>query len=221
VLPIFCSGELAWLAGAVLAQPSAYALRRRRTRGNLMHMDVNLFTRALQDLSGAVERIDGAEVDRAVDVIADAHHVAVFGCGREGLQIRGFAMRLFHLGRSVSVVGDMTTPAIGKGDLLMVTAGPGMLSTALALTGVAKAAGARVLTITAQPDGAVPKLSDDVLVLPGQTMANDRGDNVSILPMGSVFEGALFVLFEVMILKLKAKLKMTDQAMRANHTNLE
>jgi 6-phospho-3-hexuloisomerase len=186
-----------------------------------MHLDVNLFTRALQDLSGAVERIDGAEVERAVDLIADAHHVSVFGCGREGLQIRGFAMRLFHLGRSVSVVGDMTTPAIGKGDLLMVTAGPGMLSTALALAGVAKSAGARVLTITAEPEGTVPKMSDEVLVLPGQTMANDRGDNVSILPMGSVFEGALFVLFEVMILKLKAKLKMTDQAMRANHTNLE
>ena len=186
-----------------------------------MQMDVSLFTRALDDLRGAVERIDVAAVDRAVDLIADSRHVSVFGCGREGLQIRGFAMRLFHLGRSVSVVGDMTTPAIGNGDLLVVTAGPGMLSTALALAGVAKSAGARVLTITAEPNGAVPKMSDDILVLPGQTMASDHGENVSILPMGSVFEGALFVLFEVMILKLKTKLKVTDQAMRANHTNLE
>jgi 6-phospho-3-hexuloisomerase len=39
--------------------------------------------------------------------------------------------------------------------------------------------------------------------------------------MGSVYEAALFVLFEVMILKLKAKLEVSDQAMRANHTNLE
>jgi 6-phospho-3-hexuloisomerase len=115
----------------------------------------------------------------------------------------------------------MTTPAIGKGDLLVVTAGPGMLSTALALVGVARSAGACVLTVTAEPDGAVPKMSDQILVLPGQTMANDHGENVSILPMGSVFEGALFVLFEVMILELKAKLKVTDQVMRANHTNLE
>jgi 6-phospho-3-hexuloisomerase len=46
-------------------------------------------------------------------------------------------MRLFHFGRSVSVVGDMTTPAITKGNLLLVTAGPGTLSTALALVGVA------------------------------------------------------------------------------------
>jgi 6-phospho-3-hexuloisomerase len=175
----------------------------------------SLFTRAIRDLSGAVERIDGRDVDRVVSCISNARHVSVFGCGREGLQIRGFAMRLFHLGRSVSVVGDMTTPAITKGDLLLVTAGSGMLSTALALVGVAKAAGAHVLTITAEPEGPVPKM------LPAQTMASDHGENISILPMGSVYEGALFVLFEVIILKLKSSLKVTDQVMRSNHTNLE
>jgi 6-phospho-3-hexuloisomerase len=78
-----------------------------------------------------------------------------------------------------------------------------------------------VVTITAQPQGQVPQASDDVLVIPAQTMANDQGSDRSLLPMGSVFEGALFVLFEVMILKLKAKLQITDEFMRKNHTNLE
>jgi 6-phospho-3-hexuloisomerase len=64
-------------------------------------------------------------------------------------------------------------------------------------------------------------MSDETLVLPAQTMANDQGENVSILPMGSVYEGALFVLFEVIILKLKTSLKITDEVMRSNHTNLE
>jgi 6-phospho-3-hexuloisomerase len=130
-------------------------------------------------------------------------------CKSEGSQCVSFTL------------GDMTTPAISKGDLLLVTAGPGMLSTALALVGVAKMAGARVLTITAEPEGPVPKMSDEILVLPAQTMANDQGENVSILPMGSVYEGALFVLFEVIILKLKTSLKVTDEVMRSNHTNLE
>jgi 6-phospho-3-hexuloisomerase len=39
--------------------------------------------------------------------------------------------------------------------------------------------------------------------------------------MGSLYEGALFILFEVMILKLIARLRITPEAMRANHTNLE
>jgi 6-phospho-3-hexuloisomerase len=39
--------------------------------------------------------------------------------------------------------------------------------------------------------------------------------------MGSVYEGALFVLFEVMVLKLRALKGATPEAMRARHTNLE
>lgn len=180
-----------------------------------------VYGQALAELGAVLDRIDDAAVDRAVATIASARHVAVFGGGREGLQIRGFAMRMFHLGRSVSVVGDMTTPAIGPGDLFLVTVGPGEISTALALVGVAKSAGAKVLVITAQPKGRVPLMADEVLHLPAQTMANDQGTGRSLLPMGSLYEGALFLLFEVMILKLKAALGVSAETMRANHTNLE
>ena len=58
--------------------------------------------------------------------------------------------------------------------------------------------------------------------IPAQTMADDQGTAArSVLPMGSLFEGALFVLFEVMILKLKERLAVSPEAMRANHTNME
>ncbi|WP_191058865.1 6-phospho-3-hexuloisomerase [Geminicoccus harenae] len=181
----------------------------------------SLYRQALKELGAVLDRLDDAAVDRAVETIAAARHVSVYAGGREGLQIRGFAMRLFHLGRSVSVVGDMTTPAIGQGDLFLVACGPGEISTAVALVGVAKKAGAKVLVVTAQPDGRVPQMADEVLVLPAQTMANDQGSDVSILPMGSVFEGGLFLLFEVMVLKLKSRLDVSAEAMRANHTNLE
>ena len=181
-----------------------------------------IYRQALEELGAVLDRVDDGSVDRAVELIAKARAVVVFGGGREGLQIRGFAMRLFHLGRSVSVVGDMTTPAIGPGDLFLVTVGPGEISTALALVGVAKSAGAHVMAITAQPEGRVPKMADFVLLLPAQTMASDQGaTGLSLLPMGSLYEGALFVLFEVMILKLKAALNVSADAMRANHTNLE
>lgn len=179
------------------------------------------YRQALEELGAVLDKLDDAAVDSAVATIAAAKHVSVFGGGREGLQIRGFAMRMFHLGRSVSVVGDMTTPSIGPGDLFLVVCGPGEISTAIALVGVAKTAGAKVLVITAQPDGRVPTMADEILVLPAQTMANDQGPTVSVLPMGSIFEGALFLLFEVMILKLKAALNVSAETMRGNHTNLE
>jgi 6-phospho-3-hexuloisomerase len=53
-------------------------------------------------------------------------------------------------------------------------------------------------------------------------MADDQGDRkTSVLPMGSLYEGALFVLFEVMVLKLKTRVNISADAMRSNHTNLE
>ena len=67
----------------------------------------------------------------------------------------------------------------------------------------------------------MPKMADEVLLLPAQTMANDQGAAVSLLPMGSVYEGALFVLFEVVILKLKDVLGVSAETMRGNHTNME
>jgi len=181
-----------------------------------------LYQSALSELGGVFAKLNDETVDMAIDMIAAARKIVVFGGGREKLQIMGFAMRLYHLGLAVAVEGDMTTPPIGKGDLFIVTVGPGEISTALALLGVAKAAGAAILVVTAQPNGRAAQYTDHVLHLPAQTMADDQGEKKSsVLPMGSLYEGALFVLFEVMILKLIVRLKISPETMRANHTNLE
>ncbi len=53
-------------------------------------------------------------------------------------------------------------------------------------------------------------------------MADDQGDKkTSVLPMGSLYEGAIFLLFEIMILKLRQLVTVSPEVMRANHTNLE
>ena len=177
---------------------------------------------ALAELGTVFARLDDAQVDAVVERLAQARRIVVFGGGRERLQIMGFAMRLFHMGLQAAVEGDMTTPAVGPGDVLLVTCGPGYISTAQALMGVAKEAGAEVILITAQPKGRIAPLADLILHLPAQTMADDQGAaKTSVLPMGSLFEGALFVLFEVMVLKLKVRLGISAAAMPATHTNLK
>jgi len=182
----------------------------------------NLYQNAIEELGSVFEKIDDPSVNTAVQMVADAKKVVVFGGGREKLQIMGFAMRLFHLGREVAVEGDMTCPYVGKGDLFIVTVGPGEISTALALLNIAKDAGATILVLTAQPDGRAAAYADHVLVVPAQTMADDQGEaKTSTLPMGSLYEGAIFVLFEVMILKLRELIEVDPDVMRGNHTNLE
>src|SRR6266436_6466797 len=65
--------------------------------------------------------------------------------------MRGFAMRLFHMGRDVAVWGDMTTPALGAGDLFIASAGPGDLPTAQTLVEVARKGCARSTPIWSDP----------------------------------------------------------------------
>lgn len=182
----------------------------------------SFYKSALNELGGVFDRLNDADVDTANEMIAKANKIVVFAGGREKLQIMGFAMRLYHMGLNVAVEGDMNTPPVGKGDLFIVTIGPGEISTGLALLNVAKKAGASILFITAQPQGRGADYADFVLHLPAQTMADDQGAaKTSVLPMGSLYEGALFILFEVMILKLIDRLGITSDAMRANHTNME
>lgn len=177
---------------------------------------------ACEEIAGVIDRIDDATAKPLVDAIADAGRIALYGVGREGLMMKAFAMRLFHLGLDAYVVGDMTTPPVGPGDLLIVSAGPGEFSTVSALIGVAKDAGAASLCVTAQPNGAAPGAADTVIHLPAQTMADDQTPSpASILPMGSLYEGVQYVFFEVVVLQLQQRLGVSAEAMRANHTNLE
>jgi 6-phospho-3-hexuloisomerase len=176
---------------------------------------------ALGDLSAVFAAMPENALDRLIEEIVRAKRIVVFGLGREGLQMRGFAMRLFHMGRNVAVWGDMTTPEVGAGDLFFVSAGPGDLATARTLAGIARKAGARTALVTAQATGELTKHVDVVTVIPAQTMANDRGAKLSVLPMGSLFETAQMIAFELVILKLRPRFNETSETMRARHTNLE
>jgi 6-phospho-3-hexuloisomerase len=176
---------------------------------------------ALRELGEVFARMPEDAADGLLDALLAARVTALHGLGREGLQMRGFAMRLFHMGRNVHVVGDMTVPPLGRGDLLFVSIGPGKLRTIETLMQIARDAGAKVALITAQPDGQAAKLADVVVHLPAQTMADDQGTTTSVLPMGSLFESAQMLFFEFAILKLRDRIGETTETMRARHTNLE
>ncbi len=182
-----------------------------------------LARRATVEIGAAVSGLDEAAAERLVEAIATAGRIVVYGVGREGLMMRALAMRLYHLGLDASVVGDMAAPPVGESDLLMVSAGPGHFSTVAALVAIANEAGATTACFTAQPRGAVPRSVDIVFQIPAQTMADDTPATgaASVLPMGSLYEGAQYVAFEVLVLMLRDRLGVTPEAMRDRHTNLE
>jgi 6-phospho-3-hexuloisomerase len=179
-----------------------------------------LFQGALDEIRGVLEAGAAAEAERLCDEVLKAKRIATYGVGREGLMMRALCMRLMHLGLDAHVVGDMTTPHLGEGDLLIVSAGPGQFSTVGALLGVAREAGARTAVVTAQPDGPAPRSADTVIHLRAQTMADDRGGS-SVLPMGSLYEAAMLIFFDIVSIRLRERTGQTMEGMRGRHTNLE
>lgn len=185
-------------------------------------------SKAFAELGAVFDALSSTASDTLISEIENATRICLYGVGREGLMMRAFAMRLFHLGLDVHVVGDMTTPPVGTGDALIVSAGPGEFSTVMGLLRVAKDAGARTVAITAQPEGAAAKQADAVVHLPAQTMADDQGSpqdspqsSPSILPMGTVYEAAQLLFFEFIVIQLRERSQQSAEDMRARHTNLE
>ena len=84
---------------------------------------------AIEELSASLAAAAAAGQDEAaerfVDLIGNAPRVDVHGAGRSGLALRMTAMRLMHLGKEVGVVGEVTTPAIRAGDVLLTASGSG------------------------------------------------------------------------------------------------
>jgi len=79
-------------------------------------------------------------LDGLIEEVVKAKRIVVFGLGREGLQMRGFAMRLFHMGR------DVAAPALGGASCSSLLPAPGDLPTARALVDITHRAGARART---------------------------------------------------------------------------
>lgn len=180
----------------------------------------DLFAGAIDEIRAVLQDGAAAEVDKLCGELLAARRIACYGVGREGLMMRALCMRLMHLGLDAHVVGDMTTPPVGPGDLLVVSAGPGSFSTVKAVMGVAQSAGARTAVVTAQPGGEVPRAADTVVHLRAQTMADDKGGK-SVLPMGSLYEAAMLVFFDIVSIVLRERSGQAMEGVRARHTNLE
>ena len=182
----------------------------------------DLLREVFNDLGDVLDGVDDAEVRALTDRILQSQRIFVAGRGRSGLQMRGFAMRLHHLGRTAFVVGETTTPPIAKGDLLIVGSGSGETSTLLPLVERARLVGAGTALLTADLESRLARLADRVVRIPAPASRMDPFQHgAPILPMGSMFECSLALLFEVVVLQLMAATGMSVKEMFARHADLE
>lgn len=179
----------------------------------------------LEELEQLAQQIDEKELGNIAKILCDAKekrkNIFVAGAGRSGCIARAFANRLMHLGFSCFMVGDITTPPIGDGDILFVLSGSGKTSSLVSMSKKAKQLRAQVVTITLQKDGEIGKLSDALILLPGTTRLQSEEKFHSIQPVGSSFEQLAWLTCDALIMLLQEKLNMSNDDLLKHHANLE
>jgi len=177
-----------------------------------------------------IAELDDHEVDSMVHEIMNADSVFVVGAGRSGLVAKAFAMRLVQLGLGTQVVGETTTPAITKRDLLVAVSGSGRTKQVVTVVKVAKEIGVKVLVITSYPEEEVGKLSDHVVKIQGRTkvdietsytISQLKGEFASLTPLGTLFEDTVMIFLDGVIARLMVELGKSEKYMKKRHASLE
>lgn len=163
------------------------------------------------------------QLNELIAEIRKAEHIFTAGAGRSGVAIRAFTNRLMHLGYSVSMVGEITSPHTKSGDLLIIGSGSGETESLCAMAKKAKRNGVKVALITMDIKSTIAQLADVCVVLPGVSpKLKNAGMNItSIQPMGSAFEQISFLTYDGIILELMELMKETTDTMFPRHADLE
>ncbi|WEK60919.1 MAG: 6-phospho-3-hexuloisomerase [Candidatus Microbacterium colombiense] len=168
----------------------------------------------------ALAHTDAAAITALAEAARDADRVFLLGAGRSGLALRMTAMRLMHLGLTVFVVGDTTTPAIERGDLLLTATGSGTTPGIVRAATTAQSLGAVVATITTAPESPVAELSSVVVTVPAAGKL-DRSGAASAQYAGSLFEQTVVLLGDALFHTLWQRSGLSADELWPRHSNLE
>ncbi|MDD6285566.1 6-phospho-3-hexuloisomerase [Candidatus Methanosphaera massiliense] len=193
-----------------------------------------IYNDALQDILEKVTQTTSAvkeeDIVKFTSMLEEVDSIFLMGLGRSGLVAKAFAMRLMHLGLSVYVVGETTTPAITDKDCLIAISGSGETSYIISTTGIAKQVGSKIIAITSYPDSTLAKRSDLILQLQGRTKIDEEpnyarrqisGLHNSLSPMGTIFEISALIFLDSVIAQMMDDLGQTEKDLKARHTVLE
>ena len=177
---------------------------------------------AVEELRSVLASVSAQEMGSLAAALGRARSIFVAGAGRSGLAMRGFAMRLMHMGRTAHVVGDVTSPALRAGDILVVGSGSGSTGSLVAVARQAVEKGGALALLTIDPDSPLGKMASPVVRIPAPSPKAAAGGAVtSRQPMATLFEQSLWVVLDSCIMLLMEETGVDAQAMFQRHANLE
>jgi 6-phospho-3-hexuloisomerase len=174
----------------------------------------------LNELTHTLAQVSEAQANAAIHAILTAPRIFVTGAGRSGLALKMAAMRLMHLGLTVHVVGEITTPAIAARDLLIAASGSGTTTGVVLSALTAEKAGANILAITTAPRSTLASIASVVLVIPAATK-QDTSATRSQQYAGALFEQSVLLLTDALFQSMWQQRGETADQLWKRHANLE
>lgn len=176
----------------------------------------------INELSHTLRSIDSEKAEKFVDLVLAAEEVFCAGAGRSGFQIKGFAMRLMHMGVNSYVVGETCTPNIKDNGLLVICSGSGETKSLVNHATKAKEMGAKIALITINPQSSIAKMADVVIEISAPSPKSAKvGEIKSIQPMGSLFEQSEGIFMDIAIMMLMERQGSDSDTMFTRHANME
>lgn len=194
--------------------------------------DVLLSMRLIvENLNEVIDRLDIEAIKAMLQKTMDSDRIFVMGAGRSGLVAKAFAMRLMHLGFSVYVVGETTTPAVRPQDVVIAISGSGETRSIADLGKIVKDIGSTLITVTSKKESTLGRISDIAVVLPskskndhdagGYLEKNMRGEYRNLPPLGTSFEITSMVFLDSIIAQLITLTGASEAELKSRHTNIE
>jgi 6-phospho-3-hexuloisomerase len=183
------------------------------------------------NLNEIVDRLDKEAIKAMVQKILEGESVFLMGAGRSGLVAKAFAMRLMHLGFSVYVVGETTTPSVQPQDVVIAISGSGETRSIADLGKIVKDIGSTLITVTSKKESTLGIIADIAMILPSKTKndldaggyleRNMRGDFKKVPPLGTSFEITSLIFLDSIIAQLIMLTGASEAELKSRHTNIE
>lgn len=182
-----------------------------------------ILSQVIYELTDTFSSLEEQQLDLLQKGIMEANRIFVAGAGRSLMMIRGFAMRLMHMGFVVYVVGETVTPAIEAGDLLLMASGSGSTGSLTVMAEKCKKIGAKLALITTNAASPIGKLTDYVLEVNAATTKAENQGRKSIQPGANTFEQSVLLIGDAIIIHMTSNRSLTEsnQALMTRHANLE
>jgi len=169
-------------------------------------------------IEASLSSVCAQRVDALTREIGSAERIFFAAAGRSFLMIKALAMALMQIGYRVHAVGDVSTPGVARGDLLIVASSSGETPSVLLFIEQARAGGAKVALITSSPGSSMAQAADLVVEMSDGV---ERGSPQAGWTTGSFFELALAPLGDCIVETLAAANGASRESVHGNHANLE